>query len=248
MNGKCHFRALGLCFLEGVWKTVVKRMKLRLPLPTAVLLLLAFVSPSLMAQDGWQGAVARVGSASSLLKPYLGPTLVPADFDNDRKPDGALLLDAGIIGGQKMYRVQLHLSAGEDSELLFAASDPALSISAQDVNRDGTPDLVVEQALTHKRVRVWLNDGHGTFRQARVEDFPAAPDAPLHWRAPNPAQSYLIIGLPSRFETHHAAQLLEILRFDSSSSHWRVWREEPSRNEFLSSSDSPRAPPVDLPL
>ena len=223
-------------------------MRLRSPIVKSILLLVAFVSPCLWAQDGLSGAVLKSGNEAGSLHSTLGSKLAAADFDNDQKPDGALLLDAGIVGGQKMFRVQLHLSAVENSDLLFAASDPALTISAQDVNRDGTPDLVVEQALTHKRVRVWLNDGHGAFRQARVEDFPVAPDAPFDWRAPNPAQSYLIIGLPSRFDTNHAARLREILSFESSSSHWRVWREELSHNEFLSSSDSPRAPPVDLPL
>lgn len=223
-------------------------MNLRSPIVTVILLLTICFSPSLWAQDGLTGAVSKSGNASALLHTSFGSKLVASDFDNDQRPDGALLRDAGIIGGQKMYRVELHLSAGENSDLLFAASDPALTISALDVNKDGSPDLVVEQAFTHRRVRVWLNDGHGKFRQARVEDFPGAPDAPLHWQAPNPAQAYLIVGLPSRFETHQAAQLLKVLRFDSSSSHWRVRREEQSRNQILSTSASPRAPPTSLPL
>jgi hypothetical protein len=223
-------------------------MQLRSPFLKAILLLSVSIAPCLRAQDGLTGAVSKSGKVSGTLHSSLGSELASADFDNDQKLDGALLLDAGMIGGQKMYRVELHLSASQNRDLLFAASDPALTISAQDVNRDGMTDLVVEQAFTHKRVRVWLNDGHGSFRQARVEDFPAAPDSPFHWRAPGPEQSSLIIGLPSRFETHHAAELLEMLRFDSSSSHWRIWRQERSRNDILSTSISPRAPPLSLPL
>ncbi|MGC1424090.1 MAG: VCBS repeat-containing protein [Terracidiphilus sp.] len=223
-------------------------MQLRSPFAKAILLLIALAAPCLWAQDGLWGALSNSKNASGQLRSSFGSRLIAADFDHDQEPDGALLLDAGVIGDQKIYRIELHLSAGENRDLVFAANDPALTISAQDVNQDGIPDLIVEQAFTHKRIQVWLNDGHGKFRQVRVEDFPAASDAPCRWRVPKPVQACLILGLPSRFESHHAAQLLEILRFDSSSSHWRVRREERSLNDIISTSDSPRAPPVSLPL
>ena len=74
-----------------------------------------------------------------------------------------------VLSATEVDRIELYLSAGENRDLVFAANDPALTISAQDVNQDGIPDLIVEQAFTHKRIQVWLNDGHGKFRRVRVE-------------------------------------------------------------------------------
>lgn len=237
-----------MCFLEYLWKTIVNPMQLRSPFAKSFLLLIAFVAPCLLAQDGLRGALSHSVNSGEIGSSSLGSMLVAADFDNDQKPDGALLIDVGILGSQRMYRVELHLSAGESGDLAFAASDPALTISAQDVNQDGAPDLIVEQAFTHKRVQIWLNDGHGRFRQARVADFPAAPDAPCRWRAANPSETCPAVGLPSRFETHQAAQLFETLRLNSSSSRWRVRQQRHSLNGIISTSDSPRAPPMSLPL
>jgi hypothetical protein len=69
--------------------------------------------------------------------------------------------------------IELHFTGRENAELVIESNEAALTISAQDVNRDGATDIVVEQPLTRKRLQVWLNDGHGGFRQVRSEDFPA---------------------------------------------------------------------------
>jgi hypothetical protein len=209
---------------------------------------LLLVAPSLWAQDGLQGAVSMAGNVPWLVRSPFGPELVAADFDNDSKPDGALLLDAGVIRGQRVFRVELHFSSAENRNLTLVSNDAALVLSALDVNRDGTPDLIVEEAFTHKRLQVWLNDGQGGFRQARVEDFPPLADGPYRWKAPIAARACFVLGLPSRVETHRALLLLQIIRFDSSSSHWRVRPGMVVANELNCQSHSPRAPPVTFPL
>jgi hypothetical protein len=216
-----------------------------------VIVLLA-LTPCLWAQDGLHGAL-KSANASELLPSSFGSKLVAAelvaaDFDDDQKPDGALLFDAGAISGQKMYRIELHLSAGENRNLMFAANDPALRVSALDVNQDGIPDLIVEQVFTHKRLQVWLNDGHGRFRQARAEDFPAPSDAPFRWHALFDGQASPAVSLPSRFENHQTVRLIEVLRFDSSSSRWRVLPQPLDADESTVTALSPRAPPAILPL
>jgi hypothetical protein len=45
------------------------------------------------------------------------------------------------------------------------------------VNRDGAIDVVIEQRWTHKRISVWLGDGHGGFQEVCVEDFPSRDTA-----------------------------------------------------------------------
>ncbi len=222
-------------------------MQMRSTFLRIFLVSLALAAQTVWAQDGLPGAESKAANAPWLRSP-LTSRLVAADFDNDQKLDGALLIDAGVIDGQRMFRIELHVSASENRNLLFASNDPSLAISALDVNSDGMPDLVVEQAFTHKRLQVWLNDGQGGFRRARAEDFPSLTETPCKWQAPLLIQASLVAGLPSRHETDQAILLLEILRSESSSSRWRIRREALPDNALVSPSCSPRAPPSFLSL
>lgn len=174
--------------------------------------------------------------------------LVTADFDDDSRPDGAVLLDAEQLQGRQLFRIKLHITSGQDSELTFQSNETGLAISALDVNQDGVPDLVVEQVFTHKRLQVWLNDGHGRFRPARVEDFPLCADAPCRWKSPFEGQSCFVLALPTRTGNDQAIQFLKVLSFASSSSRWRV-ASEPRRIQCGSLAlHSPRSPPALLAL
>lgn len=128
---------------------------------------MALIAPCLHAQDGFQGALAQVKFGSPFQQ-----TLVVADLDNDKKPDGAVLLDSSRSGPEGSFRIQLHFTGRPNTELTFESQEHALTLSARDVNNDGDPDLVVEQAFTHKPVHVWINQGHGDFYEGRVQDFP----------------------------------------------------------------------------
>jgi hypothetical protein len=166
---------------------------------------LCLVASSAYAQDGFEGAFAR--QSRDPLRTNLAAfsqTLATADFDNDHRPDGAVLLDSGPFHSGNSFRIELHLSASVDSDLTFESTEKALSIAARDVNQDGSPDVIVEQALTHRRLYVWLNDGHGGFRKGRVEDFPSNEDpASTQARIPLSPADPPVISLPSqdRYET-----------------------------------------------
>lgn len=202
----------------------------------------------LWAQDGLGGALSDAGKAQNLLHSMLGQNLVAADFDNDRCPDGAVLLSAGMIDGQRLFRIKLHFSAGQDRDLTFRSSETALAISALDVNQDGVLDLVVEQVFTHKRLQVWLNDGNGKFRPVRVEDFPPSTDAPCSWKSPHERQASFAVALPSRTGYDHANRSLEFLHNCASSSHWRVRTQMRQPRTGSLAFHSPRSPPAFLAL
>lgn len=129
---------------------------------------LALLVPRVYAQDGFQGALAQ----AKFGLPFQ-PTVVMADLDNDKKPDGAVLLDSSRPGPDGSFRIQLHFTGRPNTELTFESQEQALTLDARDINNDGDPDLVVEQAFTHKPVHVWINEGHGDFHEGRVQDFPA---------------------------------------------------------------------------
>lgn len=136
--------------------------------------LFVLAGSSLWAQDGLGGAISQLATTYGLWHQPFGQSLAAADFDMDCKPDGALIVDAGKVHGQKAFRIEIHLTGSRNIDLSFESDDFALDIAALDVNRDGAPDIVVENALTHARVGVWLNDGHGSFRKVPIEDFPSA--------------------------------------------------------------------------
>jgi hypothetical protein len=191
-------------------------------------------------------AFSEAGKTRNLLGNSLGRKFVAADFDNDQRPDGAILLGGEQLEGHQLFRIRVY-TAGQDRELTFQSNETALAISALDVNQDGLPDLVVEQIFTHKRLQVWLNDGHGRFRQARVEDFPPFNEAPCQVKGPTDEGCGLELALPSRPGNDHAALILQVLRFNSSPSHWR---RRPDNQQAQSGSlafHSPRSPPASLP-
>src|SRR5262249_26842435 len=117
-------------------------------------------------------ALSRANLASPLnLSHPLGRALAVADFDNDHKLDGAVLVGSSRLLGHNTFRIDLHLSGRGNSELIFDSAEIALAIAALDVNEDGATDVVIERTLSHQRLYVWLNDGHGDFHRGRIEDF-----------------------------------------------------------------------------
>jgi hypothetical protein len=221
-----------------------EHMKARCLIFGFVLAALALAAPALRAQDGLGGAILRLGDTRGLLHQPFEQRLAAADFDKDEKPDGAVLIDTGLFHGQKTFRIELHVTAGIDSDLTFELNDFAPAISALDVNQDGAPDIVVEQAFTHKRLYVWLNDGHGTFRKARIEDFPSTGrDGPYEFKSPALSQDCPTLYLPSKLGSELAIARAAAPSLNSSASGQPV---RPLVSARLTQADEPnpsRGPP-----
>ena len=161
---------------------------------------LAGLAPSLWAQDGLEGALSRMRVASPLnfTEPFRR-TLAIGDFDNDQKPDGAVLVDSSRIRDRNSFRIELHLSGNRNSNLSFESTESALTVTASDINRDGATDLIIEQSLSHKRLFVWLGDGQGGFHKSRVEDFPATQNPNgEQLGTPSAQPESPVMGLPSQ--------------------------------------------------
>ena len=141
-------------------------------------MLLAVCLPAVWAQDGLHGVLSRPGFTAQALLGF-GEQLAATDFDNDKQPDAAILLNAGLSNGQICFRIELHVTAGRNHSITFLSPESGLTISAFDVNRDGAPDIVIERKFTHERLRILLNDGHGGFHEVNSKDFslpnPSAP-------------------------------------------------------------------------
>ena len=224
-------------------------MKARPLILRFVLAALALTAPSLWAQDGLGGALSRLGATRSLLHGPFEQRLVAADFDNDQKPDGAVLLNTGQFDGQKIFRIELHVTTGNDTEFSFESSEPGLAIATLDVNQDGAPDIVVEQTLSHKRLHVWLNDGRGSFRKARVEDFPSSgSEGPYQVGAPSSGQECPALCLPSKLGPELAVAKGAVPSFGSSISGQHVRPIESAVQARANALNPSRGPPSFLSL
>jgi len=140
---------------------------------------LIVAAPFVRAQDGVQGALGEFNRTTSPAQiPGLsGSTLAVADFDGDNKPDGAILLqsDANLVKGN--FAIKLHLTGHSNNEIRFQSLESALTVEAFDIDHDGDIDLIIEESISHKRLQIWINDGHGNFEKGRSEDFPSAADS-----------------------------------------------------------------------
>src|SRR5262245_7065749 len=127
--------------------------------------MLIVAAPLLRAQDGAQGALAKINRAAAFAGPLArlhGPTLALADLDGDDKPDGAIL-ESDASSGQGNFEVELHFTRHRNTDIKFQSPEPAIMVKALDIDHDGDIDLIMEQSLTHKQLQVWINDGHGNF-------------------------------------------------------------------------------------
>jgi hypothetical protein len=136
-----------------------------------VLLAMATSLATLHAQDGLSDVFSRLNFSYDLNSSLLGPSIATADFNRDTHPDGAVLLRS-----KNTFRIEVHFRFTRTRSITFDSNLHALAIAALDVNHDGTPDLVVEEPFSHRRLFIWLNDGNGFFHSARVNDYPAVSE------------------------------------------------------------------------
>lgn len=105
----------------------------------------------------------RLGSAAA---PFAWSTVV-ADFDLDHEPDVAM---ADRLGWQT-FSIEITLSQGRRQSLVFTSSASALTITAQDVDKDEYLDLVVSYLFSDEVAGLWINDGQGRFTEDNPRDY-----------------------------------------------------------------------------
>ena len=223
-------------------------MNLRSFIFRVVLVALVLATPSLWAQDGLQGALSRFEGSTDLLRDPFAQRLAAADFDQDQEPDGAVLLGGDRRDGAQAFRIELHVTAGENQQLSFTSNESALSLAVLDVNRDGTPDLVVEQTFTHKRVQIWLNDGHGLFRLVNSEGYPSESQSQVNWREPAPLGCLLSPFVSPRWGSDNPALISASITGLSLSSGPGLWSQALLNVSRPHSPNPSRGPPSSLSL
>jgi hypothetical protein len=193
----------------------------------AFALILLFAAAGVLdAQEGLSDAFARLKTCSIPANILLGPSVAAADFNHDKHADGALL-----IRERERFRIEVHLRSHRVSAVSFASNLPALAILAFDINGDGSPDLVVQDPFSRKRLFVWINDGHGGFHSASVDDFAGLSNLDSHtFVPPRPGKDSTDLLGPSKmrsrstsaFANHQAAtpyrtRLMETVRCSAAS-------------------------------
>ena len=88
-----------------------------------IALLLAFLcTPVLKAQDGLRGALSRVAQTAHAVA-ELSTQIAAADFDNDQKPDGAILVETGLLNGERAFRIELHVTGSNNDAITFSSEN-----------------------------------------------------------------------------------------------------------------------------
>lgn len=212
------------------------------------LLALSLSAPPLRAQDWGVGAPAAGADRCNLSSERFSERFIVADFNNDQEPDSITLMRLGQHGGKNVFGVRVCDSGQTASLLTFESNEPSIVVTAIDVNRDGSPDIVVEQRYTQRRFEVWLNDGRGGFHKADVADF-ANPDTrapctvaiPLKGRH-SPPRAHLRRPKKLSIQT---AKLPKAWRYSPSGYHWSF---SVRVHQDLGGPNLSRAPPIALHL
>lgn len=201
---------------------------------------LALTAAGLRAQDGLEGALPRANPSA----PQVGSPLAVADFDNDKKADGAVIVGPDWTPGHRDIHIEVYLSGRQNTALTFESSEAVHSVSARDIDNDGDADLVVEEPFTAHRLHVWLNDGKGGFQKGRVEDFPSPPPAQERLRTPSNPFDLAVTVLPPHRSSEVAPWAVRRRHGRSLSAGWlRLLPEGSLPAIFVLSAGSPRAPP-----
>ena len=183
----------------------------------------------------------RLGTAAA---PFGWSTAV-ADFDADGRLDFAVVDRVHSSAERYQYDIDVKVSKARAQRLALASPIDAVSVVAEDIDRDHDFDIVITPALTHEVLAVWLNDGSGHFSPASLRDLPShlSPLRITKSAAPRASADAVVVSrraLPGCSATgDRAAGALaicgDVVRLGSSSTRL-----------ILISSLRPRAPPASL--
>ncbi len=135
-------------------------------------------------------------------KPLVAPSgpglpFAIADFDGDLHPDLARIESGPYNSGNASYSIQLQLTSAGRQFIQLVAPAGGLSITARDVNGDGTIDLILTTAGFREPVAIFLNDGHGRFSRVELSDFPEAfSTSTSDWSFSAPGLAAGAVGVP----------------------------------------------------
>src|SRR6202790_5215417 len=138
--------------------------------------LLLLVFASIIAVGLEKATPVRNGAphVAGRYKAAIVPQFAIEDFDGDRRPDIATVVEGRSGAADNHYRIRFQLSSGGSQNIDLTAPVGGLDISSRDVNGDDFLDLVVTTAGTNRPVAALVNNGAGTFTASDPAAFPGA--------------------------------------------------------------------------
>jgi hypothetical protein len=170
-----------------------------------------------------------------------------ADFDGDLLPDLASIEAGPNNSGNASYSIQIQLTSAGRQFIQLVAPAGGLSITARDVNGDGTIDLILTTAWFREPVAIFLNDGHGRFSRVELSAYPEAFSTPTtDWTFSAPALASGAVGVPPQSRDGLCPVAGELLYLRPRPDCLRRSTAEILAAPFLGS-HAGRAPPLDSP-
>lgn len=124
------------------------------------------------ASEGVGPVAATTASATrpqSILPSLLNSTSILADFDNDNRPDLAIIRSDGTH-----YKVDIQLSAQESVSYTIPRSAAGFRAMVFDIDDDGYDDLILFNGTSSQLLGMWLNDGdHSRFESGKDDGPPS---------------------------------------------------------------------------
>jgi hypothetical protein len=136
-------------------------------------------APHAQAAEQWPN-----GLSHEFFTAELATTL---DADNQTDWIRAYSCTGPAGGAASCLRVEVS-ETGSTQTILLNTAAKGVRITSHDVDGDHLPDVLVFSAEDGRPLGVWINDGHGGFKESDVRSYPASVwhEDPLLCRTPSP--------------------------------------------------------------
>jgi len=117
------------------------------------------------APEPWRNALPRIGFTAELA----------TTLDADNQADWIRAYPCSGLAGGAAFCVRIAVSETRSTQTItLDTSAKGVRIASHDVDGDHLQDVLIMDAADGRPLGVWINDGHGGFKESDVRSYPSA--------------------------------------------------------------------------